>query len=119
MNQPHGQWQPPHQPYQQPYPPQQPASYGWYPQAAPQPQNAMGTAGFVCGLIGLAVGFLPGWLSLIALPLAVLGVTFGSVGYGRAKRGLATNRGLAQAGVVLGVITLVLVLIGLLVLTLA
>lgn len=114
MNQPQGPWQ--QQPYQQ-YPPQQP--YGWYSQPAPQPRNGMGTAGFVCGLLALPLGFLPGWLSLVSLPLAVLGVVLGSVGYGYAKRGMATNRGLAQAGVVLGVIALVLILVGLLVLGLA
>ncbi|NIH84329.1 DUF4190 domain-containing protein [Amycolatopsis granulosa] len=104
---PHGHWQQPHQPY----PPQQPYDHGWQPQP-PQPQNGMGTAGFVCSLVSLAVGFLPSWLSLIALPLAILGVTFGSIGYGYANRGMANNRGLAQSGVVIGIIALVLMLSG-------
>jgi len=113
MTQPHGQWPPP-QHYPTPYSPQPPYGYGRY----PQPRNGLGTAGFVCGLIGAVTGFLPGPFSLVALPLAILGVVLGGIGYSHANRGLATNRSLATAGVVLGSLTLGLVLIGLLVVAL-
>ena len=67
----------------------------------------MGTASLVLGIIGvvfswtLIFGFIPG----------ILAVIFGSIGRARAKRGEATNRGMATAGLVLGAIALVIVVV--------
>lgn len=71
----------------------------------PVPQNGMGTAALVLGLVGLvcSVLFFP-----LGLVLAVTGLVLGIVGLKRVKRGLATNRGAAMAGIVLSVVSLVI-----------
>lgn len=77
------------------------AEYGAVP---PAPQNGMGTAALVLGLVGLvcSVLFFP-----LGFVMAVVGLVLGIVGLKRAKRGFATNRGAAMAGVVLSVVSLV------------
>ncbi len=81
---------------------------GQYGDPPPAPQNGMGTAALVLGIVGLlfAVVFFP-----LGFVLAALGLVLGVLGLKRAKRGLATNRGAALAGTVLSVIAL-LVCIG-------
>lgn len=88
------------QPYypQPPYPPQQ--------TMAP-PQNGLGTAGFVLGLIGLIFSPIP-VIGVIAWPLVILGLVFSLIGVSRASKRRATNKGLAIAGVVLSAIGLVI-----------
>lgn len=88
-------------------PPQQ--SDSSTPTAAPQPspQNGMGTAGFVLGLLAALFAMLP-VIGIIAWPLAVLGLIFGVLGITRATKGVATNKGLAVAGTVLAAIGLLL-----------
>lgn len=71
--------------------------------AAAQPQNGMGTASLVLGIIGVVL-FFAIWPPVI---LGVLAVIFGAVGLGRAKRGVATNRGVALAGLILGIVAIV------------
>ncbi len=71
----------------QPIPPAG-AGYGGYPTARPR-RNGMGTAALVLGILGL------------------LAVIFGIVGILRANRGEADNRGQAVAGLVTGVVALV------------
>lgn len=65
-------------------------------------KNGKGTAGLVCGIIGLLpfplIGF---WLSLIAIIL-------GWQGYRRGKRGEASNTGLALAGFIIGIVGMAL-----------
>ncbi|WP_081687225.1 DUF4190 domain-containing protein [Glycomyces tenuis] len=83
-------------------PPQMPPAYG-----APmmqQPKNGLGVAGMVTGIIGIVLF----WCGIVGIVLAILAVVFGGVGIARANRGEATNKGMATAGVVLGVITLAL-----------
>ena len=82
------------------YPPHPPI-YG------PPPENGLGTAGFVLGLIGLLFSPIP-IVGVIAWPLVILGVIFASIGVGKANKGTANNRGLAVAGVVLSVLGLVI-----------
>jgi hypothetical protein len=60
------------------------------------PQNGMGTAALVLGILGLFLG-----------PLSVLGIIFGAIGQRKADAGLANNRSLATAGFVTGIIGLV------------
>ena len=70
------------------------------------PQNGMGTAALIMGILQF---FCLGTLG------SILAVIFGKIGMNRADQGLATNRGSAKAGFVLGIIGLVLsalVLIG-------
>lgn len=63
------------------------------------PQNGMGTAALTLGILGF-----------FCLPVifSILAIIFGRIGMTRADQGLATNRGAAQAGFVLGIIGLIL-----------
>ena len=47
----------------------------------------------------------------MAVILAILSITFGAIGLGRAKRGEATNRGAAMAGLVLGIVAIALLVL--------
>jgi len=70
------------------------------------PQNGMGTAALVFGIVQF---FCLGTIG------SILAVVFGKIGMNKADQGLATNRGSAKAGFILGIIGLVLsalVLIG-------
>lgn len=88
-------------------PPQMPPPMQPYGMPMQQPKNGLGTAGMVVGIIGIVFTWC-GWVGII---LAILAVSFGGVGLARANRGEATNKGMAMAGVVLGVITLGLAII--------
>ncbi|MGH3585493.1 MAG: DUF4352 domain-containing protein [Pseudonocardia sp.] len=80
--------------------------YGPYaPSPRPAPQNGLGTAGFVLGLIGLLFSFIP-LIGIIAWPLVLLGVILSGIGLSRARGGRATNPGLAIAGVACSVLGL-------------
>jgi hypothetical protein len=72
-----------------------------------KPSNGLGTAGFVIGLIGLVLSFIP-LIGVVAWPLVILGVIFSAIGIAKASKGRATNKGLAIAGLVLSVIGLVI-----------
>lgn len=74
---------------------------GAYPAA---PQNGMGTAALVMGILQFFC------LGIIG---SILAIVFGKIGMERADQGLATNRGVAKAGFVLGIIGVVLAVIGL------
>jgi hypothetical protein len=76
--------------------------------SAPAPGNGMATAGFVCGLIGALAGLVP-ILFFIWLPLGILGIVFGAIGRGNASS-LPDRKGagLAVAGIILGIVALVL-----------
>lgn len=80
---------------------------GQYYAVGPQLKNGLGVAGMVCGIIGLVLGFIPLFGIFFAVPLGILGVVFGAVGLRRAKRGEANNRGMAIAGLVTGILALV------------
>jgi hypothetical protein len=80
--------------YQQPqYGP--PPGYGGYPQ--PPRGNGLATAGMVCGIIGIF------FANFILGPLAII---FGGVGLSRANKG-APKRNQAIAGIVLGIVAIV------------
>lgn len=109
QQQPYGQ-QPPYPP-QQPYPPYPygayppppQGSYGGYPGGYPMqtaPKNGLGIASLIVAIIGL--------LSVFGgILLGVVAVILGVLGRGRAKRGEATNGGVAVAGIVLGVLGII------------
>lgn len=97
--------------YGYPAPPAQP--YGGYPGYdayggqqpwGPQPSNGLGTAALVLGIISV-VGFCLYGLNIV---LGILALIFGIIGLGRAKRGEATNRGMAIAGIITGSVGIVL-----------
>lgn len=126
--------QDPHQPEQRPdgqssYPPPGPYPQGGssYPTGSPygvapypppgsgyggpppqQAKNGLGIAALVLGILSLplAVFFFP-----VGLILGILAIIFGVIGMGRAKKGLATNRGVAIGGLVTGIIGTVIALI--------
>lgn len=84
--------------------PAAPAPSYWppqYPLPVPQPRNGMGITALVLGITGVVLGLavILFWLSWLP---ALLAVVFGFVGLGYARRGLATNRAMALAGVILG-----------------
>jgi hypothetical protein len=69
-----------------------------------QPRNGLGTAALVLGIIGAVVFLVP----FLAWILGVLSLIFGCIGMSRVNRNIATNGGAAVAGIVLGVVSLVL-----------
>ena len=77
---------------------------GGYADGTPPPRNGAGTSSLVLGIVGLvfAVLFFP-----LGFVLAVIGLVLGLVGLNRAKRGMATNRGVAVAGTALAILALV------------
>jgi hypothetical protein len=95
--------QPPPGYYPPPQPRQQPPPYGY---ANPSPANGIGIAAMVVGIVGLALFWIPivGLvLSVVAIPLAVVGL--------RRTMGMAptaTNKGMAITGLVTGIIGLAL-----------
>ncbi|MFJ4951785.1 DUF4190 domain-containing protein [Streptomyces sp. NPDC088760] len=93
-------------PQQTPYAPY-PAGTGYaWPGMQPPPSNGMGTASLVLGIIS-AVGFI---MWPVALVLGILALIFGGIGRGKARRGEATNPGVALAGIICGAAGIVLVL---------
>jgi hypothetical protein len=79
-------------------------------------RNGIGTAALVLGVIAVVVSLIP-VLNFFTWPLGILAIVFGAVGWNRANKGQATNKKLAIAGLVLGVVSflvtcLIYVLIG-------
>jgi hypothetical protein len=74
-----------------------PPSYDRYPG---QPQNGLGTAAMVLGIIALVLFFT----IFIGVVCGVLAIVFGAIGRARVRRGQATNHGQATAGLVTGTI---------------
>jgi hypothetical protein len=71
-----------------------------------QPQNGMGTAALILGILQFVC------LGTIG---SILAIVFGKIGMNRADQGLATNRGAAKAGFVLGWIGVILTIIAIIV----
>jgi hypothetical protein len=78
---------------------------GYQPAIPAQPQNGLGVAGFVCGLIGLLFSFMP-VIGVIAWPLVIIGVVLSGVGLSYANSGKANNKGLAVAGLCVSILGL-------------
>ena len=70
------------------------------------PQNGMGTAALIMGILQF---FCLGTLG------SILAIVFGKIGMNKADQGLATNRGAAKAGFILGIIGIALTVVGLIV----
>ena len=69
------------------------------------PNNSMGTAALVVGILAIVFGVL--FFPLGAL-LGVVAIVLGVLGRGKASRGEATNRGQATAGLICGSVGLVI-----------
>lgn len=90
-----GQWPAPHTSANAwPAPPPTPGFAGGQYSSLQRPQNGMGTAALVLGILGLLFGCL----------LGALAIVFGSIGISRANAGRANNKGAATTGLVLGII---------------
>jgi uncharacterized membrane protein HdeD (DUF308 family) len=70
-------------------------------------KNGAGTAALVIGVVALVLAVLVIFFPLAAL-LGIAAAIFGMVGIGRANRGEADNKGHAVAGVVTGLVALVI-----------
>jgi hypothetical protein len=101
----------PQQPYQQQPYGQQSHGYGYSPPPAPPaPSNGLGTTALVLGILSILLAFVP-ILGFVSYPLAILGIVFGLVGLRRVGRRVATNRGVALAGLISSVLGFVLVIV--------
>ncbi|TSB20138.1 DUF4190 domain-containing protein [Streptomyces benahoarensis] len=72
------------------------------PWGAPHPRNGMGVSALVLGITGVLLSLFIVLFWLAWLP-ALLALIFGGIGLSQARKGLATNRGMALTGVILGV----------------
>lgn len=90
-----------------------PPAYGQQQFGMPPPagnRNGLGTASMVLGILSLVT-----WFLLIGGVFGVVAVVLGALGRGKAKRGEASNGGMALAGIVtgaLGILLTVLVVVG-------
>jgi hypothetical protein len=89
------------------YPPPQQPYYGGYQPPPPGPRNGLGIAALVVAILGLVFC----WTVIGGVVLGVVAVIIGIIGRGRAKRGQATNGGVAIAGVLLGVLAVIVSLV--------
>ena len=90
------------QPGGYPPPPPQYGAYpgGYPPPAAASPQNGLGVASLVVAIVAL--------FSVVGgIVLGVVAIILGFLGRGRVKRGEADNGGIAIAGIVLGLLSIV------------
>ena len=71
------------------------------------PRNGMGLAALIVAVISLVIAWVP-FLGLLGGLGGLIAVVLGAVALGRANRGEATNRGTAIAGIVIGVIAILL-----------
>jgi hypothetical protein len=78
---------------------------------AERPGNGVAIAGLTCGILAIAFGWLPVVFVLGAV-LAVLGVVLGTVGLRRSRRS-GSGRGFALAGIVTGLVGIVVAVGGL------
>ncbi|MEU6620753.1 DUF4190 domain-containing protein [Streptomyces litmocidini] len=82
------------------------------PPAAPRVmRNGLGTAALILGIIGTVSGFIPLFFWLAGI-LGLIALILGLVGKGRVKRGEANNKGVALTGVLLGLASLILSVVG-------
>ncbi|MDQ0716528.1 putative membrane protein [Streptomyces luteogriseus] len=86
------------------YPGYPQSGYGW-PGMPPAPQNGPGIAAMVLGIVSCTLFCLYGVVSLVT---GILAVVFGIKGRKRAEAGVATNHGQAQAGLIMGIIGIIL-----------
>jgi hypothetical protein len=82
---------------------QQPGGFGGH----VTPKNGLGVAALVLGILSLPAAFTV----IFGVLFGVLAIIFGVLGRGRAKKGQANNGGMATAGLVLGILGVVLSLV--------
>ena len=105
---------PPQQPSPPGYPPygwQQPPPPGWgYPPPPPQPDNGPAVTGFVLSLVSAGLLFVSGGISsIVSIGCSIAAIVYARKGKAKVERGeTQKNRGLAQAGFIVGIVGLVL-----------
>ena len=107
--------QQPYQPYPPPpgggypggYPPPPPAPYSGYTLPTTGPKNGLGIAALIIAILAL----VSCWTVFGGIILGLVAAIIGFVARGRVKRGEATNGGVAIAGIVLGILAIVLGLV--------
>ena len=75
-----------------------------------QPRNGLGVTSLVLGILALLGSWVP-VVGVVAGILAVVGLVLGIVGMRRARRGEATNRGVALAGTILSALALLVAIV--------
>jgi hypothetical protein len=78
----------------------------YLPGPATAPQNGLGIAALILGIIGVLFGVIP--VVWVAGILGIIGLILGLVGLGRVQRGEATNGTMALWGVIASVAAVVL-----------
>ncbi|MCV7179838.1 DUF4190 domain-containing protein [Mycolicibacterium sphagni] len=91
-------------PYPGGYPPAPPQPYAGYAPPPPSgPRNGLGVTALIVAIVALLASF-----SVVGgIVLGIVAVIIGFAGRSRAKRGEATNGGVALAGVVLGFLSII------------
>ena len=69
--------------------------------------KGLGIAGLVLGIVSIVLGFLGTFFSIAALPMAIVGLVL-SVNGGKQLKAAGQPAGVATAGLVLGIIAVVL-----------
>ena len=64
-------------------------------------------AGMVLGIVGIVFGFLNGWFAVLGLPVAIVGLVLSVMG-GKKLKAEGQTSGIATAGLVLGIIAVVI-----------
>lgn len=67
------------------------------------PGSGLAVAGMVCGIVGIVFAVIPYCGTIVAVPLGLLAIVMGALG-----QKSATHRGQGTAGLVLGIISIVL-----------
>jgi len=67
--------------------------------------NGLATAGFIVSLVGMVSGMV---FAPLALPLLIIGIVLSAVSLQQCRLGIGTGRGLATAGLVMGIFGLAL-----------
>ena len=106
---------PPPPPAQAAYPPPgyaQPPG-GWQPLPPAQPPNGEAVAGFVCAVVGISLLFFSAGLStIVSLILGIVAIPYSRRGKRKVADGITTkHKDLANAGFIVGIITIVLSII--------
>jgi hypothetical protein len=78
-------------------------SYGPPQQYQQPPRNGFGITALVVGLIGICIGLIP-LFGLGAIIAGIVALVFGLLGFGRVRRGLATNKKMSLSGTIAGLI---------------
>ncbi|OBB01707.1 DUF4190 domain-containing protein [Mycobacteriaceae bacterium 1482268.1] len=82
------------------YPPPPPQPYSGYTPPPIAPKNGLGIASLVVAIVAL--------ISVVGgIVLGIVAVILGFLGWQRARRGEATNGGIAIAGIVLGILSII------------